>query len=195
MSDKVRYPYAVALQVAQDLKNCLLPFCEKIEIAGSLRRHRAHVGDIELLFVPKLVPPPQDLLPGLIDKKPISFCNATNEAIEQLLSVGVIQKRKNSKGSFIWGEQNKLAVHVGSQIPVDFFSTTPKNWFVSLVIRTGGKQTNIALAMAARKSGLKLNPYGEGYTDLKTGRVLSCNCESEVFSFVGLPYRRPEHRQ
>lgn len=195
MSDKVRYPYAVALQVAQDLKNCLLPFCDKIEIAGSLRRHRAHVGDIELLFVPKLALDPSSLFRGITGDGPVEMVDLADFHLNIMVRDGTLQKRKNIKGSFIWGEQNKLAVHVGSQIPVDFFSTTPKNWFVSLVIRTGGKQTNIALAMAARKSGLKLNPYGEGYTDLKTGRVLSCNCESEVFSFVGLPYRRPEHRQ
>lgn len=194
MSGKVRYPYGVALAVAQDLKNRLLPFCEKIEIAGSLRRHRAYVGDIELLFIPKLAPNPQTLFAALLGVGDAKMSDLTETAINRMVTDGVLAKRKNSKGSFIWGEQNKLAVHVASGIPVDLFSTTPEKWFMALVIRTGGKQTNVALAVAARARGMKLNPYGEGYTVLHSGRVIPCHSEFEVFNFVGLPFNKPEHR-
>lgn len=193
MGEKKRFPYQEALAAALKIRDILTPFCEKCVIAGSIRRHRAYVGDIELLYIPKLVPEPRELLPCLVDA-PAKLYNATDEAIDQMVSTRILSKRKNIKGSFIWGEQNKLAVHVASGIPVDLFSTTPEKWFMALVIRTGGKQTNVALAVAARARGMKLNPYGEGYTVLHSGRVIPCHSEFEVFNFVGLPFNKPEHR-
>lgn len=46
----------------------------------------------------------------------------------------------------MWGEKNKLAVHVRTGIPVDFFAATEANWWNYLVCRTGGEQNNIAIA-------------------------------------------------
>jgi hypothetical protein len=42
--------------------------------------------------------------------------------------------------------------------------TTRENWFVSLVIRTGSKDTNLLLTTGAQKLGRKLNAYGCGVT-------------------------------
>ncbi|GAH73129.1 unnamed protein product, partial [marine sediment metagenome] len=41
--------------IAENLKSLLAPVCEKIEVAGSIRRQKPDVGDIELLCIPKYV--------------------------------------------------------------------------------------------------------------------------------------------
>ena len=48
--------------------------------------------------------------------------------------------------SYPWGTLNKLAVHVGSGIPVDPFATTVERWFVSRVVRIGSKEMYTMLA-------------------------------------------------
>ena len=52
MTDKQRFPLGVAKAVAHDLRVMLEPFVSQIDIAGSIRRERQDVGDIELLYIP-----------------------------------------------------------------------------------------------------------------------------------------------
>lgn len=142
------------------LRDMLAPFCEQIEIAGSLRRQLPYVGDIEFLLIPKLALPVQGFLGGIVSEKSVEMRDLAADAIADMVKSGILSQRKNVNGSVIWGKENKLAVYNASNIPVDFFFTDKQRWFMALAIRTGGKQTNIALAMAAQKHGLKLHPYG-----------------------------------
>ncbi len=64
----------------------------------------------------------------------------------------------------MWGEKNKLAVHVASGVPVDLFAATEANWFNYLVCRTGPGESNIAIASAAKAMGWQWHPYGTGFS-------------------------------
>lgn len=44
-----------AQKIAEKYKNLLKPFCERIEIAGSIRRKKPEVKDIEIVAIPKNV--------------------------------------------------------------------------------------------------------------------------------------------
>ena len=52
MTAKSRHPLDLAEVTAAVLVKLLAPACERIEVAGSVRRGRLDVGDIELLAVP-----------------------------------------------------------------------------------------------------------------------------------------------
>lgn len=188
MSDKTLFAHGVALQVAKDIQAMLSPSCNRIAIAGSLRRGKPWVGDIEILFVPKMSTRPD----GLFDQRIVSVAD---EVLEQLLRDGVFSKRPNKNGIFAWGQSNKLAVHVASRIPVDFFSTTEEKWWVSLVIRTGGKDTNLMLTNGAIKRNCTLHAYGSGITNLRTGELEDAVSEQDVFDMCGVPYAEPEQRR
>ncbi|GAI50844.1 unnamed protein product, partial [marine sediment metagenome] len=41
--------------IAENLRSLLAPVCARITIAGSIRRQKPEVGDIELLCVPKYI--------------------------------------------------------------------------------------------------------------------------------------------
>lgn len=41
------------LNLARDLKIKLKPFCKKIEVAGSIRRHEGNPQDIDIVLIPK----------------------------------------------------------------------------------------------------------------------------------------------
>lgn len=172
----VRVKAETALQVAEALKAQLKFYCHRIEIAGSLRRQRPDVGDIELLVVPRCQ--------GDVD--------LLDKVVKDMLHEDILKYRRNKKGSRVYGPKNKLLIHVESGIAVDIFSTTEECWPVALAIRTGPKESNIAIATAAQRKGWRLRAYGDGF-DTPNGPI-RCQSEREVFELVGLPYRPPEER-
>lgn len=194
MTPKTKFPRSEALAVAEQILDRLRPFCERCAIAGSIRRRCAMVGDIEILFVPKLAPDRSTFLSALMEGR-IDMVDMAETVINRLEQDGVLKKRANVRGSFMWGKQNKFAVHAKSGIPVDFFATTHEKWFVALVIRTGGKRTNLALTMGANKRGLTLHAYGDGFTQLKGGAHVTCRSEREVFEIAGVPFSEPQFRK
>lgn len=184
-----RVPAAEAWAVAERLLEFLTPHCEMITVAGSLRRRKPMVKDIEILFVPTIgkEKDPGDLLEI---ERPVYL---TERAIAALLETNVLAKRPNIKGSPAWGEKNKLGVHVASGIAVDLFTASISNWFNYLVCRTGGEQSNIRICNAARARGWKWNPYGVGFSRGK--EIHAVKSEAEVFKFVGLAYQEPWQRK
>jgi DNA polymerase (family 10) len=187
MSNKQRWPATTARKVADALAAELTPRCERIEIAGSLRRGKADVGDIEILYVPRIG---QVRVPGELFPRQGSL---TDELLEQWLAKRVLVKRPNVNGTTAWGAQNKLAVHVASGIPVDLFAATAERWFVSLVVRTGSKEMNTTLANSALRRGMQLHAYGV-LENSKTGEQIIPQSEREVFERLGVPYREPAER-
>ena len=45
--------YEEAIEIAEKVKTLLLPHCERVEIAGSVRRKKTDVKDIEIVAIPK----------------------------------------------------------------------------------------------------------------------------------------------
>jgi len=186
---KTKFPRAAALAVAKELCDALRPVTERLIVAGSLRRQKDEVGDVEILFVPKL----ETVRDGLFDVKQISQVDAV---LDRLLAAGVLAKRLNANGSVMWGDKNKLAVHMASRVPVDLFAATEANWFNYLVCRTGPGESNIAIASAAKAMGWQWHPYGTGFSrpvGLGTEERVVAS-EREVFDFVGLPFKEPWER-
>jgi len=183
---KQKFDAEEAVPVALALLESLKPFCERIEIAGSLRRCKDQVGDIELLLIPKLESRQVDMFTS----EPMDLAH---EKLGLMLAHGELQKRPSVTGAFTWGPKNKLAIHTASGIPVDFFSTTLANWWVSLVVRTGSKETNLKLTMGAQARGARLNAYGSGVT-WSDGTVTEATSEQHVFEMCGVPYQEPNSR-
>jgi len=189
MGEGKRWDWAEAAKVAQELVGRLMPFCQRIKIAGSLRRGKPDVGDVEIVFVPAVT-----LKPGGLFGDDVLQINEANVEISRLVDEGVLAPRLNKKGGTAWGAKNKLAVHVASGIPVDLFETTEAAWWNYLVCRTGPAESNMRIASKAKAMGWRWNPYGEGFTRLADGFVHAVGSEAEVFAFVGLPFLSPEER-
>ena len=186
MNEKKKWPYIDALRRAVHWETLLRPYCERWQIVGSLRRKRSFVGDIEILYIPRFYD-------DQVDFFSTQKVDATEMFFESCLRAKILEKRPNVNGGFAWGAKNKLAIDVESGIPIDFFSTTEENWWVSLVIRTGSKATNLKLTMSANKQGMTLNAYGSG-TTMKNGVVIPATSEEHVFKLCGVPYLEPEKR-
>lgn len=183
---KPKFPRAIALSAARELCGGLKTACDRLIVAGSLRRNKAAVGDIEIVFIPKMETVQTDLIT-------VGQLPATDKALLNLIGWGIIKKRLNKMGSETWGEQNKYAVHVATGVPVDFFRARESNWWNYLVCRTGSAESNMKIATAALAKGWQWHPTGKGFCD-ERGEVVSVNSEREVFELVGLPYREPHLR-
>lgn len=183
---KKKFNREVACKVAGEITNYLAGSCERIIVAGSLRRRKLRVSDVEILYVPSFELEKSDLFEQ-------ELVNQADKCLENLIKIGIIAKRKNKLGSEVWGEKNKLAVHVTTGIPVDFFSTTVDAWHNYLVCRTGGARNNTLIAEAYQRQGKKWNPYGPGFT-IRTGHQVRNASEAEVYANAGLRYLHPWER-
>jgi len=192
-----KFPRSAALAVTREIVATLQPRTARLIVAGSLRRKKAAVGDIEILYIPRVItaPDPADFF-GAKTRQDDSAA-----ALYELLTAGVIEKRLNVRGFPAWGESTKLGRHRASGVPIDFFTATPESWWNTLVCKTGGAQSNTDIACAARDAGWKWCPLSPGFVrgggwewdNARERRAMQS--EQEVFAFVGLQYLEPEHRQ
>lgn len=165
--------YHTALAKAARLRDHLAPHCERIVIAGSIRRQKPEPKDIELVAIPFQAP--VDLFG---DEN--GHCPAFGEALQQ---VGRIVQ-----GCPVHGKGIKLVLHDGTA--VDLFTCTRENWGYILTLRTGSAEHNVKLVQR-----LKANGY-----ECRDGRILWKGApretpdEASVFKMAGLAYVEPQHR-
>ena len=165
-----------AKTIAEELMSLLSPACNRIVIAGSIRRRKPFPNDIELLCIPKYV-----------------------EGVDQLdkeLGVffvrGILTYRRNKRGSIIYGPKNKLLLDKQSGMAIDIFSATESNWGMALFVRTGPKEWNIKAMSRFRELGMRGHAYG-GISD-SDGREINCPDEETVFQYLRWTYLPPERR-
>ena len=176
---------AVADQIAAELVAELSPYTANIAVAGSIRRRRPEVRDIEIVAVPA---------------DPISrldlFGNATvvsttlHQLLEVLRSQGVIRPDAEVPR---WGQKYRRFSYRGAT--VDLFIVEQGNWGYQLVLRTGPAAWNVGLVTPASRGGL-LPPgvtAAGGYLR-RGGQPLQTPTEQDVFELLGLPWVAPEER-
>ena len=183
----MKHPRAAAIAVAKEIIAILDPVCERLIVAGSLRRRKALVGDVEILYIPRTETRQIDLLHT-------AEIDLAAEALRTACGAGIIQPRIGKTGNTIWGDSNKLAVHVASGIGVDLFRTDAARWHNMLVCRTGSAENNIRIATAAQAKGLQWLPYGAGFFDRRNNRMIEVCSEAEVYETVGMDYLEPWER-
>lgn len=185
---KTRFARALALSVVRELLAAISPACERVIVAGSLRRKKADVGDAEILYIPKT-----EVRKISGDMFATGRVDLADLAIRELIESGILALRLGENGSTAYGPKNKLLVHVSTGLPVDLFATSESSWFNYLVCRTGSKENNMRIAEAARAKGWRWNPYGSGFTG-GDGHTHAVTSEQEVYALVGLPYPEPWER-
>src|SRR4051812_38344090 len=137
-----------AMTIAERIQGELAPFCHKLEIAGSIRRGRGEVNDIDLVILPK------------------GGANGAN-------GIGAIKARCRQRCRVIRdGDQNfivamRMPDHSELQVDIffahagkdDLLDPQPTNFGSLLICRTGSKEHNIKLCQIAKQQDKKWNPY------------------------------------
>ena len=180
-----RYPLARIRALADKAVAALAPFCERIEIAGSLRRGRPVVGDIDLVILPK------DR--AAIRKRLIPACHLIADGTQNLIvdfPVPSLQSSVSSLQSAVPRLQLDIFfAHGGTS---DFFTHEPSNWGTLLLCRTGSKEFNIWFAQQATAAGYHWNPYRGLMAD---GKVIASATEADLFASLRLGVINPEDRE
>ena len=133
---KSKLPLAEAIKLADEILFALRPFCERIEVAGSIRRKCAEVGDIEIVCIPQTTP-----IKNLFGEV-TSVENQINAAVDMLADILSITKN---------GERYKQFSFQGRQ--VDLFLTTAEQWGVIFAIRTGPAEFSQKIVTQKSKGG------------------------------------------
>jgi len=121
----------VAFKVAEALVDHLRPACKRIEIAGSIRREKSDVKDIEILAIPDLsiIVPRAPLEFG----KPIPPVHKTmlDKLVHDMEEAGDVRVE-------VQGDRYKRMYLNYAGIKCDLFlNIPPSQWGVQMVIRTG----------------------------------------------------------
>lgn len=133
---KQRITYTRAEAIAADITALLWPFVEQIEIAGSIRRRKPVVSDIELVCIPRIARTSTDLFGTVFTET-----DALHDACEQLMARGILAHRFDKNGRRSFGERYKRLLHVESGIALDLFCVKPPaQWGVVFAIRTGSAE-------------------------------------------------------
>jgi DNA polymerase (family X) len=166
-----RHLLSDALLVAEPLLETLRshPAVIRCSEAGSLRRRKEIIGDIDLLVSSRK---PTDVIEFFSTQSGILNVLAKGETKTSVLLAG--------------GIQSDLRVVSDAEFPF------------ALMYFTGSKEHNIVMRQRAIERGLRLNEYGlfrskEETRDPKL--LVSCKTEEEVFQNLGLYYVPPEMRE
>jgi DNA polymerase (family 10) len=163
-----RIYWAEADQFVQELLAYLgqVPEVEQLAPAGSYRRGRETIGDLDLLAVART---PDAVMQQLAD-----FPN-----VEQVLARG----------------ETKMSVRLAGGLQVDLRVVPEESFGAALQYFTGSKEHNVVLRGLAKERGLKINEYGVFRVQGDQETYLAGRTEEEVYAALGLPCIPPELRE
>jgi DNA polymerase (family X) len=147
-----------------------LPGFDRITPAGSLRRGRETVGDLDILVTGA------------------ACCSAE----ERENAVKYIAKYPPLMSLIAQGE-NKISFRLRNDMQVDVRLLPPESFGAAMQYFTGSKAHNVALRQRALKLGYTLNEYS--LADLKTETPVAGKTEEEVYARLNLDYIPPELRE
>jgi DNA polymerase (family 10) len=145
------------------------PDVVRCSMAGSLRRFKEIIGDIDFLASSRQ---PGAVLDFFVAQPGVMSVTAKGDTKASVLLEG--------------GIQADLRVVSDAEFPF------------ALAYFTGSKEHNIVMRQRAIQRGLRLNEYGLFKSDVETrdpALLVVCRTEEEIFQQLGLPYIPPELRE
>jgi DNA polymerase (family 10) len=169
-----RYLYPIAEQEAEGIRAALqtLPEIVRLEVAGSLRRRRETVKDIDMVVSI------DDQAGSDVRRKIMDFFTGQPSV-----------KAITGKG------ETKSSVVLASGIAMDLRVVGDSQFPYTLHHFTGSKEHHIPLRRRALSKSMTINDYG--LFKLKDGQeeLIPCKNEADIYAALGLDYIEPELRE
>jgi DNA polymerase (family 10) len=146
------------------------PGIDKITPAGSLRRGRDSVGDLDILVTGKAC--------------------TTEEGRQQ--AIAYVAKYPPLMDVIASGD-NKISFHLRSGMQVDVRLLPPESFGAAMQYFTGSKAHNVALRQRALKMKYTLNEYS--LAELEGSKPVAGKTEEEIYAKLKLDYIPPEMRE
>ncbi len=148
------------------------PGVEKVTPAGSLRRGRETVGDLDILVTGK----------ACIQAEP------RQKIIEHLLRFPGLM-------DVIAQGENKVSFRHRNGMQVDVRLLPPESFGAAMQYFTGSKAHNVALRQRARKMGFTLNLYAHAKVEDEGEKPVARKTEEEIYAKLKLDFIPPELRE
>lgn len=208
MTDDIKYPFTKAFKVANYIADQLRPHCIRLHIAGSLRRMKPDVKDIEIVCEPRR----EFIQNGM-------FADSGDWLIVRELSEALATIQKEIVKGKISGRYMQIisSSTLCPDIKLDLFMPAPEDYFRILAIRTGSADyAHHCIAAAWKRKGwtgvkdlgLRLMKECDSHRDSqnKIHYTLKKDLaaitlppkwtnEAEFFKWLGLEYEDPEFRE
>jgi len=166
-----RFRIDVAEEEAHRIRDYLLGFpgIERVTPAGSLRRGRETVGDLDLLATGPACDPAN-----------------TGPAVEYVAAYpGIVD--------IIAKGENKVSFHVSHGLQVDVRLLPSASYGAALQYFTGSKAHNVSLRQRALKMGYTLSEWSLARLD--DDSVVAAATEEEIYAALGMDWMPPEIRE
>ncbi len=167
-----RFLLETADQLAEQLVAHLLqaPGVERVTPAGSLRRGRETVGDLDIL----------------VTGKACSQDESRQKIVEHLLRFPGLME-------IIAQGENKISFRQRNGMQVDVRLLPPESFGAAMQYFTGSKAHNVALRQRALKMGYTLSEYS--LANLETEEPVASESEEEIYAKLKLDFIPPELRE
>lgn len=157
-----------AARLAEHLSH--IPGIESITPAGSFRRGKETVGDLDILIT-------GPCCDDIAQREALLDEIARFPGIDQVLAKG----------------DNKISVRLGTGLQVDVRALTPNSYGAGLQYFTGSKNHGVAMRQRALRMGLTLNEYG--LYRLDSNECIAGRTEEEIYQALKLDWIPPELRE
>jgi len=159
-----------AIGIANEITEIINPYCKRIEIAGSTRREKPIVHDLELVAIP----------------------NNLNTLKNKLGIYLMGQPGANKSKPFTKAGDKYIQFNYKSE-QVDLFLASENNWGLIYLIRTGSAE--FSASMLARWKKVSGGGYSEhGYLHKPNGERLITREEIDFFNLCNMKFVEPQFR-
>ncbi len=171
LQEHEKYQQRMHIDTANNLATDIIAYMkplkhiDQIEYAGSLRRGKETIGDLDILVSPKKI--------------------SEGPAIIQHF------QKYPQVSNIIADGPTKTSVILENGVQVDVRIIEPNSYGAALHYFTGSKEHNIAIRDIAKKHNLKVNEYGV----FKDEKQIAGKSESEIYELFKLPYISPRLRE
>jgi len=168
-SQSRRFKLATAAQYAETLRAFLqaIPGVQQVVVAGSFRRMRETVGDLDILVT---AAPDSTVMHSPVMQRFTAY-----DEVAEVYSAG----------------ETRASILLKCGMQVDLRVVAQASYGAALHYFTGSKAHNIAIRRIAQQLGLKINEYGV----FRGEKRIAGDSEESVYRAVGLPYIPPELRE
>lgn len=169
-----RFILGFVMPVVEEIEERLryLKEVKKVVVAGSIRRKKETVGDVDILVISAK---PKSVMDYFTSMPEVININARGDTKSTI--------KISFEGGFSSGEKNGLNVDL-RVVPEESFGAA-LNYF------TGSKDHNVALRRLAIEKGYKLNEYGL----FRDQKQIAGKTEEEIYKTLGMDYIEPELRE
>ena len=169
----------VALHTATNMVAALsaVPGCQRCAYAGSLRRWRETIGDV-------------DILAAADDSAPLMAAFTAQPEVAAVIASGPTLRHP---GGTTPHDPPEASIRTSAGLQVDLRVVSLDAWGAALQYFTGSQAHNIAVRQIAIRQKLKLSEYG--LFDVGTGELIVSRTEQEVYARLGLAWIPPALRE